>query len=162
MQCVEQETGIDLLHNTIESLASELATMMNIDRSLKRMDSMMVAANIKKLSRLELLYVTVSNLAEEVYRRENKLPEELKHYMENGDRNLVIYHNKSDETEDKIARILREAKILKEHCNGDYDESSNYQLLIRVLQEQTIEENGAYRLRTAQDGGMHSGMVQNP
>ena len=158
----EQETGIDLLHNTIESLASELATMMNIDRSLKRMDSMMVAANIRKLSRLELLYVTVSNLAEEVYRRENKLPEELKHYMESGDRNLIIYHNKSDETEDKITRILREAKILKEYCNGNYDESSNYQLLIRVLQEQTIEENGSYRLRTAQDGGMHSAMVQNP
>ena len=82
---------------------------------------------------------------QEVYRRENKLPEDLKHYMENGDRNLVIYHSKSDETEDKITRILREAKFLQEHCNGDYDESSNYQLLIRVLQEQTIEENGAYQ-----------------
>ena len=55
----ELESGIDLLHNTIESLASELATMMNIDRSLKRMDSMMVAANIKKLSRLELLYMRI-------------------------------------------------------------------------------------------------------
>ena len=80
--------------------------IMNIGRSLKRMDSMMVAANIKKLSRLELLYVTVSNLAEEVYRRENKLPEKLKHYMESVDRNLVIYHNKSDETEDNSERIF--------------------------------------------------------
>ena len=158
----ELESGIDLLHNTIESLASELATMMNIDRSLKRMDSMMVAANIKKLSRLELLYVTVSNLAEEVLRKEGKLPEELKHYTESGDRNLVIYHNKSDETEDKITKVLREAKMLEDYCNGNYDESSNFQLLIRVLREQAIWENGAYRLRTAQDGGMHSEILQNP
>lgn len=158
----ERETGIDLLHNTIESLANELATMMNIDRSLKRMDSLMVASNIKKLSRLELLYVTVSNLVEEMWRRENKVPEELRHYLESGDRNVVIYHNKSEETEDKISRILREAKILKESCNGDYDESSNYQLLIRVLREQTVEEDGVYRLRKAEDGGMHSGMIQNP
>ena len=158
----ELESGIDLLHNTIESLAGELATMMDIDRSLKRMDSMMVAANIKKLSRLELLYVTVSNLAEEVVRREGNLPEELKHYTDGGDRNLFIYHNKSDETEDKITRVLREAKILEDHCNGDYDESSNYQLLIRVLREQAVWDNGAYRLRTAKDGGMHSNMLQNP
>ena len=55
----EQETGIDLLHNTIEDLASELATMMGIDRSLKRMDSLMVASNIKKLSRKPDIQVSV-------------------------------------------------------------------------------------------------------
>ena len=158
----ERETGIDLLHNTIEDLASELATMMGIDRSLKRMDSLMVASNIKKLSRLELLYVTVSNLVKEMWVRENKVPEELKHYLESGDRNEVIYHTKSEQTEDKITKVLQEAKILKDKCNGNYDESGNYQLLLRVLREQTVEEDGVYRLRTAEDGGMHSGMVQNP
>lgn len=158
----ENETGIDLLQQTIDSLSHEIATLMGMDTSLKRMDSMMIAANIKKLSRLELLYVTVSNLVEEVERKQGVLPNELKHYGETGDRNLVIYHSKSEETDDKIAKVLFEAQLLMEYCRDDYFESSNYQMLRRVLQEQAVLENGTYRLRTTADGGMHSGIIQNP
>lgn len=39
---------------------------MKVDLYLKRMDSMMVTFNIKKMSRLELLYTCVSNLAKEL------------------------------------------------------------------------------------------------
>lgn len=51
----EKETGIDLLHDTILSLSREMAEMMELDLSLKRMDSLMVASNIKRMARLELL-----------------------------------------------------------------------------------------------------------
>lgn len=38
---------------------------MKIDQSLKRMDSMMAASNIKRIGRLELFYTCVNNLAKE-------------------------------------------------------------------------------------------------
>lgn len=159
----EKETGIDLLHATISSLSKEMAEMMKLDFSLKRMDSLMVASNIKRMSRMELLYTCVANLACEVLKKEGKIPESLNHYTEKDDRNRVIYHNKSEETAEKIKTILADAKTLKELCGTDYDESSNYQLLLRVIKEQTIEEDdGTFRLRTKEDGGMDSRILQNP
>lgn len=159
----EKETGIDLLHDTLVSLSVEMAEMMKLDLSLKRMDSLMVSSNIKKMSRLELLYTCVANLVKEVAQHRKELPEGLKHYIQADDRNRVIYHNRSEETADRIAVILKDAITLKELCGCSYDESSNYQLLLRVLKEQAVEnEDGTLRLRTKEDGGMNASMLQNP
>jgi len=159
----EKETGIDLLRGTIESLADEMATLMKLDRSLKRMDSLMVASNIKYMSRLELLYTCVASLAKEIKKQDGHLPESLLHYTESDDRNRIIYHNRSEETPEKISTVLGDAKLLVELCGSDYDESSHYQLLLRVLKEQAVEtEDGSYRLREKEDGGMNSSILQNP
>ena len=158
----ESETGFDLIGNAINGLSERMAEMMKIDRSLKRMDSLMVASNIKKMSRLELLYTVVANLAKEVEGRGDTLPKTLTHYTESNDRNLVIYHNRSEDTEKRISEILKDAKEIKEFCEPEYDESSSYQLLLRVLKEQTVEEGEGYRLRTKEDGGMDSNILQNP
>jgi len=158
----ERQTGIDLLHDTIISLSEEMAVMINADRSLKRMDSMMVASNIKRMSRLELLYTCVANLAAAVEKRLGSLPEELAHYTESDDRNIVIYHNRSDETTDKISVVLKDAAELVGLCGSDYDDASEYQLLIRVLDEQAVkQENGTYRLRQKGEG-MTADCLQNP
>ncbi|WP_373265134.1 hypothetical protein [Hungatella hathewayi] len=55
--------------------------------------------------------------------------------MKTDDKNLVIYHNHSDETAVKIAAVLKEAASLKELCGTDYAETANYQILLRVLKE---------------------------
>jgi len=159
----EKETGIDLLHETIESLADEMATIMKLDCSLKRMDSLMVASSIKRMSRLELLYTCVANLAKEIGKQEDHLPETLLHYTQADDRNRIIYHTRSEETSGKIRTVLDDAKTLRELCGSEYDESSSYQLLLRVLKEQAVEmEDGSYRLREKGDGGMNASILQNP
>jgi len=114
----EKETGIDLLHETIESLADEMATIMKLDRSLKRMDSLMIASNIKRMGRLELLYTCVANLVKEIRKQEDPLPEALLHYTQADDRNRIIYHNRSEETSGKIRTVLDDAKTLKELCGS--------------------------------------------
>jgi len=158
----EEATGTDLIKDTVVTLSSKMAEMMKIDASLKRMDSMMVASNIRKLSRLELIYNVCANLVEELGKNNIDLPKELKHFLNSEDRNLFIYQTKSDDTESKMDVMLREAKILKDLCGEKYDESSNYQMLIRVLKEQTVDESGTLRLRKPEDGGMDSNMIQNP
>ena len=52
----EQTHGIDLYHDCVTGLAEATARMMGIDKRIRRMDSLMVEANIRKLSRLELIY----------------------------------------------------------------------------------------------------------
>ncbi len=159
----EKETGIDLLHGTIESLADEMASMMRLDRSLRRMDSLMVASNIKRMGRLELLYTCVANLVCEMGKQGDRIPEVLRHYTEADDHNRVIYHNRSEETDGKINTVLRDARMLKELCGTGHEESRHYQLLLRVIREQAVEGgDGTLRLRTKEDGGMNAHILQNP
>jgi len=44
----EKRTGVDLIHQCIVSLSSEMAKMMKLNTGMRRMDSLMVASNIKK------------------------------------------------------------------------------------------------------------------
>lgn len=52
-RCYDYESayGIDLLYECVTDLSGKIAKMMNINPRIKRMDSLMVEANIKNLSR---------------------------------------------------------------------------------------------------------------
>lgn len=134
----EKRYGVDLLQNTIDSLIGELEKLEEADHSFRKLDRLTVAANIRRLSRLELLYTCVANLACAIAKKDGagSLPERLQHYTREDDREHTIYLNRSEETADKISVILEDAAALLELCGAEYDESSEYQLLIRVLKEQ--------------------------
>lgn len=48
----ELATGTDLIYETITGLSGEMAKIMKINGQIQRMDSLMVASNIKRLSRM--------------------------------------------------------------------------------------------------------------
>ena len=77
----ETETGIDLIHTCITGLANELAGFMGLTPNMRRMDSLMVAANIRDLSLLELFYTSVANLAKIMPERGVPIPKEQEHYL---------------------------------------------------------------------------------
>jgi len=58
--------------------------------------------------------------------------------------------------------ILCDADKLLKLCSSDYEETSEYQLLLRCLSEQTIVEDSTRRLRNKEDGGFSSSMLQSP
>ena len=159
----EERTGIDLIHNCIISLSGKMAEMMKLNTGMRRMDSMMVASNIKKMSRLELLYTCVANLAKLMVRKEDKsFPEPMKHYTDEDDHNKVLYHNRSEDNDSKITQVLKDAALLITACDSRYDETSEYQLLIRVLNEQTDkDDNGTLSLKS-NHSDMNSEILQNP
>lgn len=159
----EEQTGIDLIHDCIISLSGEMAKMMNLHSGLRRMDSLMVASNIKKMSRLELIYTCVANLVRLMEKNKDEaLPESARHYLNDSDHNEVLYHNRSDDTDSKISIVLNDAALLVVACGSRYDEASEYQLLIRVLNEQAEEsEDGKLSLK-ASGSGMDSAILQNP
>ena len=159
----EIETGIDLIQNTEKEITDVMALVMGIDHHLKRMDSMMISANVKKMSRLELLYTCVSNLVKEMKRSNAEVPSEYMHYADVDDRNKVVYHNRSESADSKIVTILEDAKILMNLCDEEIEDSSAYKLLVRFLNEQTnIYPNGIRQLKDADDSSMDSSILQNP
>lgn len=159
-----RETGKDPLHECINSLSDKLAKLMKIDRSLRRMDSMMIDSNIKRMTRLELLYSCTARMVKLLRKQGVELPEQLGHYLDKEDENLVIYYNKSEDTHAKIQKVLSDAGVVMELCaGGKYDDYNEYQLLLRVLTEQANrQEDGSYQLKEAGDPTMHAGILQNP
>lgn len=159
----ETETGTDLIHACITSLAKEISEFMRITPNMQRMDSLMVAANIRNLSLLELFYTCVANLAKVMTQREIKIPDAQKHYIEKDDYNRFIYHNREQDAAERTILVMHDAEKLLELCEGDFDDTSEYQLLIRLLKEQTIlDDDGTRRLRDKKEKEEPSKALMNP
>lgn len=161
----EQKTNIDLMHDCVKDLAGKTARMMAIDGHIRRMDSMMVASDIKKLSRAELIYRCISNTVKFLQRSGmDELIGTMAHYCEPNDFNRVFYHanNPAVTRDDIIQTLLKDADALLARLGDTLSDIKEYKLLVRVLSEQTIVENGVRRLRTKEDGGMGSDILQNP
>ncbi len=57
-RCYDYETlyNKDLYHNCVKDLSASIAKLMKISGKVSRMDSMMIESNIRRLSRMELVY----------------------------------------------------------------------------------------------------------
>ena len=159
-----EKTGKDLIHNCIVSLAGEIAKVMKITGRTRRMDSMMIDANIKKLSRLELIYTCIANLVKRLTKEGGtEIPEDLKHYAAPNDFNQVFYYAKSSGYAEKCLALLNDADSVFSICGDNCSEWEEYILFRRCMAEQTIVNNeGSRRLATREDGTMDSSILQNP
>ena len=101
----ELTTGEDLLHQCFIEMADGLRQYMDISPAIKRMDSMMIESNIRKMGRLELLYTCLANLVKELH-RDGKLEllEGLEHYADPNDRNRVVYHDQDTPQSDRLQK----------------------------------------------------------
>ena len=164
-RCYDYETlhNKDLYHECVKDLSASIAKLMGISGKIRRMDSMMIESNIRKLSRMELIYTCIAKLAVYVNKiNDSTLPDDLKHYIDPNDFNRVIYHQRSTNADERITQLLTDADKLLVLCGATYNDSTEYELFVRCLSEQTIVENENRRLRTKEDGGMKSTMMQNP
>lgn len=166
-RCYDYETsyGVDLYHDCITDLGSKIAKMMEINPRIKRMDSLMIAANIRRLSRIELLYTCVAKLVLCLEKKEQSdfvKENDLLHYCDSNDFNRVFYYSNDNDTAESLETILKDADTLLKFCASDFEEETEYQLLVRCLSEQTMVEESVRRLRKKEDGGFHSAILQNP
>ena len=159
----EQLYGVDLYKDCVTDLGKLTARLMGIDGRIRRMDSLMIEANIRKLSRMELIYRCVAKLAAYLHKNgRDDLLNGLEHYYDPDDFNRVIYHNRSTETDERMKVLLKDADTLQRRCSGQFEDVTEYQLLVRCLSEQTVPEGDRRRLKTKADGQMGSDLLQNP
>lgn len=164
-RCYDYETlhNEDLYHDCVKELSGIIAKMMGINGRVRRMDSMMIESNIRKLSRMELIYTCIAKLAAYIEKTNDALlPDNMKHYVEPNDFNKVIYHQRSTEAEIRMQVLLADADKLLTLCGSDYENVTEYELFARCLLEQTVVENEKRRLRKKEDGTMNSTALQNP
>lgn len=164
-RCYDYEKlyNVDLYHDCVTDLSSKIAKLMNINGRVRRMDSMMIESNIRKLSRMELLYTCIAKLV--TYLKDKQptmVSEALVHYCDPNDFNKVIYHQRSTDAEFRVLELLDDADKLIELCNTKYENITEYELFIRCISEQTIVDDGRRRLRTKEDETMTATALQNP
>lgn len=163
-RCYEYErlNGVDLFHGCICDLSGKIAKMMGITSRINRMDPLMVEANIRNLSRIELLYTCIARLVQ--YHHKNQTGADLaglEHYLASDDQNRIIYHSRHVDVEVRTTEIARDAERLIEQCQDACSGIEAYQLL-RCIEEQTISENGTRRLRNKGTESPRATSLQNP
>ena len=164
-RCYDYESlyNVDLYHDCIKDLSNKIVKLMNISGRVRRMDSMMIESNIRKLSRVELLYTCISKLVTYLNKNHSSIvPEEFLHYCDPNDFNIVIYHQRSTDTATRLQILFDDADKLIEICNVGFNHIAEYELFIRCMSEQTIVENAKRRLLTKEDGIMNATALQNP
>ena len=144
-------------------MADDLREYMEISPTIKRMDSMMIESNIRKMGRLELLYTCLSNLVKELHRDGRiDLLEGMEHYADPNDRNRVIYHEQDIPQSKRLQNIIDDASVLLPKCAEEYADSEDYQLLERAIREQTKKDDDGHNIPKGKGDGMDSSSLQNP
>ncbi len=159
----ELTTGEDLLHQCFVEMSEGLLRYMEISPSIRRMDSMMIESNIRKMGRLELLYTCLSNLVKELHREGRiDLLEGLEHYTDPNDRNRAVYHDQDIPQTERLQKVIDDASRLLPKCTADYAETEDYQLLERAISEQTKKDDDDHNIPKGKGDGMDSSSLQNP
>ncbi len=158
----ELETGEDLMKQEMESLAELFLKYLNINPSIKRMDSVMVSSSCKKMSRLEILYTCVANMVKTIHQTgETEFLGSMEHYLNEDDLNKTIYHRKGEEITSRLEQVIKDAKQLITQVGDAYSEMPVYQLLCRVLSEQT-EKNEEGNIVPKDKRDIKPTSMQNP
>lgn len=159
----ELVTGIDLIHTCMVKLAEEIRKFMDISPAIKRMDSMMIGSNIRKMGRLELLYTCLSNLIRSIVRDGRlELPDGLEAYADPNNRNRIIYYEKDIPQSERIQKVIDDASMLLPYCSAEYENTEDYQLLLRAIEEQSKGDGKGGRIPKTKGDGMDSSLLQNP
>lgn len=160
LEAYEENTGINLIKECFKNITSSLAHEMGLDRPgdggrvKKRMDSMMIRTHAAKLSRPGIVYA-VNHDALMLYASlngEDGILPCLRHYLDEGDCNAVIYHNK-DGMEGKLTALLAESKaLLCLMADAEWHEFQEYKNLVRCVEDQSSrDEAGGLVPRPSKD-----------
>lgn len=158
----QQETGEDLIQQTWDSLTEQIAKVMGIDMTKRRMDSFMVRMSAKDMSRRELIYKAIKGFVSYLFLiGDTEGISYMEHYTQDGDQNNVLYRCSAEHRDDRDAALLKDASLLIEKCGDSYADEKAYKVFSRIINEQTIVDNGTRRFRNKEDGGFDSNIAQS-
>lgn len=148
----ELRTGADLIKEECKALSEQFAQIMGLLPLKKRMDSAMIASNIKKLSRMELIYACNCAVTKMLEKKKVPLPESLAHYLNKEDLNRIIYHERSEDIAVHYAEALEDTQAVMAVIPEELAEEEAVQLLSRMLEEQTVaDEKGNLTLKPGRE-----------
>lgn len=142
----------DLIHEEIDSLTKHLEQFFQLVPTKKRMNSMMIASNTKKLSRLELLYVCIEKVVHTIDQQYPNISlDGFKQYLESDHQNQVTYYDQAPYNE-RLQTLVKDGYTLIDTFNDELGEDEDFQLLCRALHDQSEkDEDGNISVKKGQE-----------
>ena len=130
-----QETGINLMNEAFEQVTDKQIAAFRLKTGKQRMDSTLVASNIRRMGRVQLLV----EVLQRVQRMLNESDQEryaavFAPYLQ-GHAGQYVYHMKTDETDTHLQRIGEVMQLLLVELKPVYAGEPVYQVLERVFGE---------------------------
>jgi hypothetical protein len=130
-----QETGQNLLEQAFEQVTDEQLKAFAIKTGQQRMDSTMLASNIRQMGRVQLL-VTVLQRVQRMLSKEDqqRYAELLAPYLK-GHPGQYVFRLKKEDLPEHLQRIGEVMQRLLTELEADYGEQPTYHVLARVFSE---------------------------
>lgn len=134
----EKETGINLMKEVFKEIRDDTMEEFDIDGRIQRMDSSLVEANIKNLSRLGLFVRVVHNFLKDLPDNElDKIPDGIREYEQEESLNLP-YRLKREEAKEMLEKLADHLVWIVDRYGGHkvYSQLKSFEHVWRVLDEQ--------------------------
>src|SRR6056297_547060 len=154
-----EETGHDPLAEVFDDLVANFIEVADLDTDIQRMDSTMVKANIKHLSRIQLMRKVLDNLVKELPEyKSNKIHKNILKVLDDDNFRNFLNNFEKEEIRDSLLGKLYSLKLLFKN-DDKVNDTKAYQQLCRVVKEQSIETTK--QLKAKDDKDVKSSSMQN-
>jgi hypothetical protein len=155
-----QETGENLFEEVFEQITDEQIAAFELKTDKLRMDSTMIASNMREMTRLQLLV----EVLQRVYRMldekdQQRYAEAFVPYLK-GSSGQYIYRLKGEDVPEYLQRIGELMQRLVEELAARYGEEPPYQVLQRVFQEHFMVDEAALRPKKGKE--LSASSLQSP
>ncbi len=130
-----QETGINLLEQAFEKITDEQITAFALKTGKQRMDSTLIASNIRQLGRVQLLVEVLQRVHRMLTETdEARYSETFSPYVQ-GHAGQYVYHMKREDIDKHLQAIGETMSYLLTELKPEYSEELAYQVLAKVFGE---------------------------
>ena len=154
-----QETGENLFEQTFEQITDAQIAAFEIKTDKLRMDSTLIASNIRETTRVQLLVEVlqrVHRMLDETDRQ--RYAQEFEPYLK-GSSGQYIYHLKGEEIAEHVQAIGELMQGLVGELSPRYSKQSTYRVLRRVFQEHFNVDESLLRPKEGQE--LSAGSMQS-
>jgi hypothetical protein len=130
-----QETGINLLDQAFAQVTDEQIEAFEIKTGKQRMDSTLIASNIRQLGRVQLLVEVLQRVHRMLTDEEKTRYSEMFAPYVKGHAGQYVYHMKREEIDEHLQAIGEMMQFLLRELKTEYSEEPIYQVLARVFGE---------------------------
>jgi hypothetical protein len=155
-----QETGENLYDQAFEQVTDEQVAAFELKTDKLRVDSTMIASNIREMTRLQLL-VEVLQRVHRMLDEGDQRPyaEAFEPYLR-GSSGQYVYHLKGEDVSEHLQRIGELMHRLVQELAARYGEEAAHQVLQRVFQEHFLVDESALRPKEGQE--LSASSLQSP
>lgn len=155
-----QETGENLIERAFEQVTDDQITAFELKTDKLRMDSTLIASNIRKTTRLQLLVEVVQRVHRMLDEAEQQqYADAFSPYLK-GSSGQYIYHLKGESYDEHLQRVGELMHQLLTELPAKYADEPAYQVLQRVFKEHFVIEETTLRAKAGEE--LSAASLQSP